>query len=139
MDRELLVVSSLSLLYFLGAAVNKILNFNDVVSGFIKQTTPLLSMFLSKPPSYLVYQLIIVCVIILQLAGSLIVLAAAHKNADNRGLNIAAKYVLYALIIFSIMATLLYHAKLEKREIIMCMANTSVVAGLWLLSERFNK
>lgn len=137
MNKELLIVSSLSLLYFIGASFNKILNFNDVVSGFIKQTTPFLSLFLTQPPPYFIYQFIIVCVIVLQLGGSLIVLAAAYNDAINRGLNTAAQYTLYALIAFSFFATLLYHAKLEKREIIMCMANTSVIAGLWLLSKEF--
>lgn len=138
MTHELFIVSSLSLLYFIGASLNKIFNFNDVVSGFIKQTTPLLSLFLSQPPPYFFYQIIIGCVILLQLGGSLIVLTAAYNKANNRGLNTAARNVVYALIIFSLLATMLYHIKLEKREIIMCMANISVMTGLWLLSKEFN-
>lgn len=138
MDRELFAVSLLSLVYFIFAAINKLLNFHDVVDGFIRQTTPLLRAVMASPPPYVLYQVAIVCVILLQLMGSVIVLAAAYQGRQNVGLNRAARMALYALIVFSILATLLYHSKLEKEHLIIAMANSSVIAGLWLLSKTYN-
>lgn len=138
MDRELFAVSLLSLLYFIFAAINKILNFNDVIDGFIRQTTPLLRVVMASPPPYILYQVVIVCVILLQLMGSAIVLAAAYQERQNVGLNRAARLALYGLIVFSIVATLLYHSKLEKEHLIIALANSSVIAGLWLLSNKYN-
>lgn len=138
MDIELFAVSLLSLLYFIFASINKILNFNDVVDGFIRQTTPLLQPLLASPPPYVIYQAVIVCVILLQLGGSIIVLTAAYQGRQNMGLNRAARISLYLLIGFTIAATLLYHSKLEKNHLIVAMANISVMAGLWLLSKIFN-
>lgn len=138
MDRELFAVSLLSLLYFIFAAINKILNFKDVVDGFIRQTTPLLRAVMASPPPYVFFQVVIVCVILLQLMGSVIVLAAAYQERQNVGLNMAARMALYALIVFSILATLLYHSKLEKDHLIIALANSSVISGLWLLSKTYN-
>lgn len=136
-SNELVIISTMSLLYFIGASINKIINFNNVVSNFMSTITPVLSIVLSKPLPIWLFRLIIICVILLQFGGSSIVLMAAY-NGENIILNKMARISLYALIIFSIMATLLYHMKMDKQNIIMTLANISVISGLWLLSRHFN-
>jgi hypothetical protein len=137
MDYELIIISVLSLLYFISASINKILNFNTVVLDFIKQTTPILKYFLSSPPPYILYQLVILGVILLQLVGSSIVIFAAYNKDRFAIFNTAARTVLYLLIVFSVLATLIYHLKPEKIHLIISMANISVSSGLWLLSKQF--
>ncbi len=137
MDYELIIISVLSLLYFISASINKILNFNTVVLDFIKQTTPLLKHFLSSPPPYILYQLVILGVILLQLVGSSIVIFAAYNKERISIFNTLARIVLYLLIVFSVLATLIYHLKPEKIHLIISMANISVSSGLWLLSKQF--
>lgn len=137
MDYELIIISVLSLLYFISASINKILNFNAVVLDFIQHTTPLLKHFISSPPPYILYQLVILCVILLQLVGSSIVIFAAYNKERIAILNTAARIVLYLLIVFSVVATVIYHLKPEKIHLIISMANISVSSGLWLLSKQF--
>jgi hypothetical protein len=134
---KLFLISLMSLMLFLGASINKILNFTEVVNDFIDTTTPFLKLILNNRPPLVIYKIIIICVILLQFIASSIVLLASYKNLQNKGLNMMSRISLYILIIFSILATLIYHIRFEKRHIIMTLSNLSVIAGLWLLSEKF--
>lgn len=128
------VLATMILSYFIGAAIGKILNFQDTVSNFITVTTPLLKIVISKPPPISVYQSIITGVIVFQLLSSLLVLYTTYY--PSAFLINTASYAIYSLIVFTLLATGLYHLKLTQSQISKTLSNISIVAALWMLNER---
>jgi len=112
-----LLLSVLLLSLFLVAGIQKATNFNSSVSGFMKQTS--LSLQIS--------QIAIIIAILIEILGPLIVWYEALMNKSTYS-NLA----LYSLIVFTVLASIIYH----KSDFSGALKNTSVVAGMILLSKQ---
>ena len=123
----LLLISVLCLsLLFVVSAIGKINNFSATVNS-------LKSVFwIKKLPNWF-YQLSIMGVIVL-LIGAPIILVCAVLNPMY---SIFAKLACYALILFTILATLLYHYPTDPSQRNDFMKNVSIIGGFLALSMHF--
>jgi hypothetical protein len=115
----------LLLLYF-ASSIDMILNFTNTSNGLKKQTG------LNLP--YFIFATVIFFVVILKTIGSTFVLYSIFSNKYK---NIAC-YVVYAFIIFNILATLLYHLTPFKTQKINLLKNISIIGGFVLLLTLLN-
>ena len=113
-------------LLYVASAIGKINNF----SGTVKS---LKSVFWIKKLPLWFYQLAILGVIVLLLCAPATLVYATF----NPKYNLHAKYSCYALVIFTILATLLYHFPTDPSQRINFMKNVSIIGGFLALSMHF--
>lgn len=104
---------------FFQAGINKIMDFSNTVNGLKDKVT-----FTKHIP--LLPSVIIVGVILLEIFAPLNIIYSAFTNKQKQ----VAKASCYALIVFTIIATLIYHPT-------NFASNLSVIGGLILLSKKF--
>ena len=121
----LLSVLLMNLLYVM-SAVHKINNFSSTVKS-------LQGVFWIKNLPLQFYQLAILGVIVLLITAPLVMLYGVF----NKSFRLLSKLSCYALIIFTILATLLYHFPSDPKERINFMKNTGLIGGFLALSELF--
>lgn len=123
---NLLFIASLfiTLLFFL-SGFNKIKDFNQVTKGFVNKTK--IPLFLSK--------IVILGVILLEIIAPLIITLYSYNL--NKSLYLYSKLSLIALIIFTILATLIYHFPPIGSNYYSFMSNLSTIGGLILLYRCF--
>ena len=113
------LVSIFITFFFFKAGINKIKDFKKTVDGF-KKKVPLLknNTFISS--------IIIASVVLLEIIAPLLIVFSSFTNKNKN----IAKICCYGLIIFTVLATLLYHPT-------NFASNLSVIGGLILLSNIF--
>ena len=118
----LLVVSSIliTLLFFL-SGFHKIIDFVNVSKGFAGKTS--IPLTLAK--------LIIIGVILLEIVAPLIITLQAYQNNNNN--IIYTKLSILSLILFTILATLIYHFPPTGSNYYSFMSNLSTLGGLIML------
>ena len=123
---NLLFIASLfiTLLFFL-SGFNKIKDFNQVTKGFVNKTK--IPLFLSK--------IVILGVILLEIIAPLIITLYSYNL--NKSLYPYTKLSLIALIIFTILATLIYHFPPVGSNYYSFTSNLSTIGGLILLYHCF--
>jgi len=119
---NLLFIASLfiTLLFFL-SGFNKIKDFNQVTKGFVNKTK--IPLFLSK--------IVILGVILLEIIAPLIITLYSYNL--NKSLYPYTKLSLIGLIIFTILATLIYHFPPVGSNYYSFTSNLSTIGGLILL------
>ena len=119
---NLLFIASLfiTLLFFL-SGFNKIKDFNQVTKGFVNKTK--IPLFLSK--------IVILGVILLEIIAPLIITLYSYNL--NKSLYPYTKLSLIGLIIFTILATLIYHFPPIGSNYYSFTSNLSTIGGLILL------
>ena len=115
--------SILLLLLYLFSGVSKILNFNNTVNGLHEKIV------FNKMP-LIVSRLAILCAIIILIVAPLIIL----YNDFQQKTQMIYKLSGIALIIFTILATLLYHFPTEEGQLHHFLKNTSIIGGLIILT-----
>ena len=117
------VISTIILLFiFFSSGIFKFLNFKNTTKGFKK-------MFLFKKLPNFFYSLIIGLVIILEIVGPLVIV----YNKLTGKLTDVSYYSTLSLVIFTILATIMYHSPTKKGQYYYFMKNTSIIGGLLLL------
>ena len=111
---NILFISILILLLFFVAGIEKFFTFNETVTGFIKQT--------SFPIS--VCYIAILIAILIEVISPLIIWYESYT-----GKRLYSYYALISLILFTILATIIYH----RNDISGIIKNISVIGGLLLL------
>ena len=125
MNITLISALLINLLYY-ASAYGKINNLTGTAKG-------LKNIFWIKGLPLWFFQFTIMCVIILLIvAPSFIILASINKKY-----NLHAKLSCYALIAFTILATLLYHFPTDPSQRISFMKNLSIIGGFLVLSTKF--
>ena len=125
MNITLISTLLINLLYY-ASAYGKINNLTGTAKG-------LKNIFWIKGLPLSFFQFTIFCVIILLIvAPSIILLASINKKY-----NLYAKLSCYALIAFTILATLLYHFPTDPSQRINFMKNLSIIGGFLALSLQF--
>ena len=119
---NLLFIASLfiTLLFFL-SGFNKIKDFNQVTKGFVNKTK--IPLFLSK--------IVILGVILLEIIAPLIITLYSYNL--NKSLYPYTKLSIILLIIFTILATLIYHFPPVGSNYYSFTSNLSTIGGLILL------
>ena len=110
----------ITLIFFL-AGFNKIRHFNQVSKGLSHKTR--LPLILSK--------LVIIMVIILEIIAPFMITVSAYYTSAN--MEMYAKLSILGLIIFTVLATLLYHFPPYGANAYSFMSNLSTIGGLLLL------
>ena len=123
---ELILISTvfITLLFFI-SGFHKITDFKNVVKEFMGRTK--MPFFLSK--------IIIICVILLEIVGPFII--SFYSYSSNAELYTYTKLSLLALIVFTVLATLLYHFPPFGANYYSFMSNLSTLGGLLLLYRHF--
>jgi uncharacterized membrane protein YphA (DoxX/SURF4 family) len=121
MSYSLIIPSIFITLLFFLSGFHKIKDFINVTKGFVNKTH--LPFTLGK--------FIIAYVIILEILAPLIITAYAYNY--NPTLLPYARFSIIALIIFTILATILYHFPPNKNNYYSFMSNLSTIGGLMLL------
>jgi len=124
MNLVLISTIYITLLFFV-SGFHKIKDFMNVVKGFMNKTK--LPLLLAK--------LIISGVILLEIAAPLII--ALYSYNANPNLYTYSKLSLLGLIVFTILATLLYHFPPFGTNYYSFMSNLSTLGGLLLLYQHF--
>ena len=114
------------IMYFL-AGIHKIKNFSETVKGFK-------GMFYFKNLPNIFYTLSILGVIILEIIAPIAIMVSLKTNMYQH----IAYYSSISLVIFTILATLIYHFPPSGSQYIPFMKNLTAVGGLLLLSTQFN-
>ena len=109
----------ITLLFFL-SGFHKISGFMDVVKGFVSKTS--IPLQLSK--------LIIVGVILLEIIAPLIIALYAYDYPNSTMNKNLPKLSIVALIVFTILATLIYHFPPYGNNYYSFMSNVSTIGGL---------
>ena len=122
-----LIISVLlmNLLFFM-SAIHKINNFSSTVKS-------LQAVFWVKNLPVQFFQLSIIGVIILLITAPMVMVYSVF----NKSFRNYAKLCCYALIVFTILATLLYHFPTDPSERINFMKNAGIIGGFLALSELF--
>ena len=124
MDLILISTIYITLLFFI-SGFHKIKDFIDVVKGFMNKTSIPLSLA----------KIIISGVILLEIVAPLII--SLYSYNANPKLYIYTKLSLLGLIVFTILATLLYHFPPFGANYYSFMSNLSTLGGLLLLYQHF--
>ena len=124
MDLILIATIYITLLFFV-SGFHKIKDFMNVVKGFMSKTSIPLSLA----------KIIIIGAILLEIAAPLII--ALYSYNANPKLYIYAKLSILGLIIFTILATLIYHFPPIGSNYYSFMSNLSTLGGLLLLYQHF--
>ena len=125
MDLILISTIYITLLFFL-SGFHKITDFIQVVKGFMSKTK--LPFTLSK--------IIIIGVILLEIIAPLII--SIYSYNANPLLYTYTKLSLLGLIVFTILATFMYHFPPVGENYYSFMSNLSTLGGLLLLYQHFN-
>lgn len=111
---------------FLIAGINKINGFNSTVDGFIN----VLTNFNISLPFLQLYQLIILLVVILEICAPISIILSINYFIDR----LYGKIAIISLIIFTILATILYHNPLmDPTQTMAMLKNLSIVGGFMSL------
>jgi uncharacterized membrane protein YphA (DoxX/SURF4 family) len=124
MDLILIATIYITLLFFV-SGFQKIKDFMNVVKGFMSKTSIPLSLA----------KIIIIGAILLEIAAPLII--SLYSYNANPKLYIYAKLSVLGLIIFTILATLIYHFPPVGSNYYSFMSNLSTLGGLLLLYQHF--
>ena len=92
----------ITLMFFI-SGIDKFLNFNKVVKGFHKRVTKKFLFFKNFP--YIFFNLAIIIVILIEIVSPIIIV----NNSFHHKYNKLARYSTISLLIFTILATLIYH------------------------------
>ena len=125
MDLILISTIYITLLFFL-SGFHKIKDFISVTKGFMKKTN--MPLTLAK--------IIIICVILLEIIAPLII--SLYSYNSNPKLYSYTKLSLLGLILFTILATFLYHFPPFGSNYYSFMYNLSTLGGLLLLYQHFS-
>ena len=115
----------INLLFFL-SGIFKINDFSTVCKGFISKTS--VSLFLAK--------IIITLVILLEIFAPLIIsfyFCNAEANSKNKFFTTLTKLLILSLIVFTILATYIYHFPPKRSHYYPFISNVSTIGGLLLL------
>lgn len=113
---------------FIGSSINKIMNFPQTVNTLVKKTP------FNKMPK-IISQIYIAIAIILLFGGSLAILYSIFMKRESTE-KLPYNLTVGALIIFTILATLLFHnVVIDPSQKIHFMKNLAIVGGLILLIE----
>jgi putative oxidoreductase len=119
---NILFILLLVLIFFI-AGFNKIFSFDKTVNGLLHK--PLFSSF----PRFLSV-LAIVIVIIIEIIAPIVIVYGSYDTRYSH----YVKYGILSLILFTIMATLLYHNPfVDPKEKINFMKNLAIIGGLGIL------
>jgi uncharacterized membrane protein YphA (DoxX/SURF4 family) len=122
---NLTIISTILItIVFIISAIPKIINFQNTAFGLKSQLNSNMSMSL--------FMLVIVIAIIIELGGSLIVLYSTITSQYR----MYAYYSVFGLIIFTTLATLIYHRSLVGNDYYAFFKNIAIIGGLLLLSEK---
>lgn len=110
----------ITLLFFL-SGFNKIKEFSEVAKGLSKKT--MFPLILSK--------IVIVLVILLEIIAPFIITVSAYYPSSR--MEMYVKLSIIGLIIFTVLATLLYHFPPYGTNVYSFMSNISTIGGLMLL------
>ena len=124
MDLILISTIYITLLFFI-SGFHKINDFMNVVKGFMNKT---------KLP-FTLAKIIISCVILLEIVAPFII--SLYSYNSNPKLYTYTKLSLLGLIVFTILATLLYHFPPFGSNYYSFMSNLSTLGGLLLLYQHF--
>ena len=122
---DYIVVASFLLLFmFFISGINKVKTFNATVKSFSKRVpVPF--------PSFIIF-----LVIILEVFGPIVIVTHKflnHNNKSNRMIRMLSVFSTVCLIVFTILATLLYHYPNNKDNLMRALLNVSIIGGLILL------
>jgi len=120
MIRNKIIGSFFLLLIFFVSSFNKITNTVSLSSG-LHSKLPFLSQILCN--------LAIYGVIILEIIAPMMILYTIVYNKNKK----QSYYLTIMLIIFTILATILYHSPLQPNQYYYFMKNVSIIGGLFLL------
>lgn len=123
MNIDLIISILLTLMYFL-SGIDKISNISTVSKGLNKKLP-----FLTYNLAYLA----IILVILLEIIAPIIIVHSTYTNTNKQW----AYYSTIALIIFTILATLLYHFPPFGSTYYPFISNVTVMGGLLLLSQQY--
>jgi putative oxidoreductase len=113
---------------FVGSSINKIMNFPQTVNTLLKKLP------FNKMPK-IISQIAIAIAIILLFGGSLYILYSIFMKQEKKN-QVCYNVVLGALILFTVLATLLFHnVAIDPSQKIHFMKNLAIIGGLILLIE----
>lgn len=125
---NILIYVFLLLLLFLVSGYEKFFTIKETASGLQNKLN---WQFLSLE----VFMLAIIIVVIIELLCPPIILYSLHTNTYKR----EAYYSILALVVFTILATLVYHNPLlSQKEYYAFLKNLSIIGGLLILSKYFS-
>lgn len=107
---------------FVFSGINKILNFNSNVDSLSKKFN-----YIKNVP-HIIFTIIIIIAIIIVIGAPIIILC----NSFNYIGNDIARYAVISLLIFTVIATLLYHLPTDDGQTIHFLKNLSLIGGLLL-------
>lgn len=125
---KLFIDTFLIILIFLLSGYDKIFNVNSLAIGLQKKIG------FNLPLIFFI--IVIIAVILLEIIGSLTILYSAYVNKNEY--KKYAKYSVIGLIIFTVLATILYHMPPYGSEYYSFIKNVSIIGGLSLLLNEFN-
>lgn len=113
---------------FVGSSINKFMNFPQTVNTLMKKLP------FNKLPK-IISQISVVVAIILLFGGSLAILYSIFMKQENKN-KVCYNLILGALILFTVLATLLFHnVAIDPSQKIHFMKNLAIIGGLILLIE----
>ena len=113
---------------FVGSSINKIMNFPQTVNTLLKKLP------FNKMPK-IISQISIAVAIILLFGGSLAILYSIFMKQENKN-KLCYNVILGALILFTVLATLLFHnVAIDPSQKIHFMKNLAIIGCLILLIE----
>lgn len=123
-----IVTTVLNTMFFV-AGIDKFFNFDKVVKGLQQR--------IQFPLPSLILQFMIVCAILIEIVAPIIILKSSlHRTKESDRL---AAYASMSLIVFTILATLIYHfPPFTSAKYYPFMSNLSTVGGLSLMWCIFN-
>lgn len=111
---------------FVGSSINKFMNFPQTVNTLLKKLP------FNKLPK-IISQFSIVIAIILLFGGSLAILYSIFMKQEKKN-QVCYNVILGALILFTVLATLLFHnVAIDPSQKIHFMKNLAIIGGLILL------
>ena len=122
---EVIIAFLITIMFFL-SGIDKIKKFSGVTKSIQKK------FIISTLPIWF-YQLSLIFVILLEIFAPLIIV----YSTVTYSLESLALYSCYALVVFTILATIMYHPPNKKKEYHYFMKNLSIVGGLLALAELY--
>tara|TARA_Y100000996_G_C22314295_1_gene557533 strand:- start:223 stop:636 length:414 start_codon:yes stop_codon:yes gene_type:complete len=122
---EVIIAFLITIMFFL-SGIDKIKKFSGVTKSIQKK------FIISTLPIWF-YQLSLIFVILLEIFAPLIIV----YSSVTYSLESLALYSCYALVVFTILATIMYHPPNKKKEYHYFMKNLSIVGGLLALAELY--
>ena len=120
------IIAFLITIMFFLSGIDKIKKFSGVTKSIQK------NFIISTLPIWF-YQLSLIFVILLEIFAPLIIV----YSSVTYSLESLALYSCYALVVFTILATIMYHPPNKKKEYHYFMKNLSIVGGLLALAELY--